>query len=84
MNRMEMQFYNDIHKLVEIQKEILQELKANNHDEYINSLLSRNEELETEIKNLEEAIKDLEQDMEDNYKPVPVAEQVGISESDFI
>ena len=52
--------------------------------EYIETLLSRNEELETEIKNLKDEIKDLEQDMEDNYRPVPVAEQIGISESDFI
>ena len=30
MNKLEMRFYNDFHKLVEIQKEILEELKKLN------------------------------------------------------
>lgn len=37
-----------------------------------------------EIDNLKEKLKDLEQNLKDNYKPIPVAEQYGISDSDFI
>ena len=32
----------------------------------------------------EEELEDLKQDLEDNYKPIPVAEQVGISDRDFL
>lgn len=37
-----------------------------------------------EVNHLEEKIEDIEQDMRDNYRPIPVAEQVGISDRDFI
>lgn len=33
---------------------------------------------------LEKEFEDYKQDIEDNYRPVPVAEQVGISDRDFI
>lgn len=42
------------------------------------------EDLITEIDRLEEKIEDMEQDIQDNYKRVPVAEQVGIRNSDFL
>ncbi len=34
--------------------------------------------------NLQEELEDLKQDLEDNYRPIPVSEQVGISDRDFI
>lgn len=42
------------------------------------------EELVNEIEHLKEELKDLEQNIEDNYRPIPVSEQVGISDRDFI
>lgn len=35
-------------------------------------------------KYLEEEYNDLEEDLQDNYRPIPYAEQVGISNRDFI
>lgn len=42
------------------------------------------EDLISEIDRLEEKYSDLEQDLEDNYRPIPVSEQVGISDKNFI
>lgn len=42
------------------------------------------EDLICEVNHLEEKIEDIEQDMRDNYRPIPVAEQVDISDRDFI
>lgn len=43
---------------------------------YIDTLLARNEELESEVKHLKDEIRDIQQDIEDNFKPIPVSEQV--------
>ena len=51
-------------------------------DDYDESL-SNIENLGNEIETLKEEIKDLKQDMEDNYRPIPYAEQVGVSGRDF-
>lgn len=48
------------------------------------SIISIIEDLISEIDKLEEKYSDLEQDLEDNYRPIPVSEQVGISDRDFI
>lgn len=42
------------------------------------------EELVNTINSLEEKIKHLEQDIEDNYRPISYAEQIGYNERDFI
>lgn len=42
------------------------------------------EDLICEIERLHEQIEDMEQDIKENYKRVPAAEQVGIRNSDFI
>lgn len=42
------------------------------------------EDLLIEIDRLEEKIEDMKRDIEDNYRPIPVAEQYGISDRDFI
>ena len=50
----------------------------------IDDLIRCIEDLDSEVKRLEEKIEDVEQDIEDNYRPIPVSEQVGISDKDFI
>lgn len=52
------------------------EYKVSDLVEYIETLLARNEELESEVKHLEDELKDLEQNLEENYRPIPVREQV--------
>ena len=42
------------------------------------------EEVVSKYENLQEKYNDLEQQIEDNFKPIPVAEQCGISDKDFI
>lgn len=54
-------------KLIEINKE----------------LLSVIEEQKDEIEHLKEKIKDIEQDRDENFRRIPIAEQVGISDKDF-
>lgn len=49
-----------------------------------NDLLEAIDEKEYDILELKEEISRLKQDIEDNYRPIPVAEQVGISDRDFI
>lgn len=41
------------------------------------------EELVGEYENLQDKYNDLEQQIEDNYRPIPAAEQYGISDKDF-
>ncbi len=48
------------------------------------SITSIFEDLISEIDRLEEKYSDLEKDLEDNYRPIPLNEQVGISDRDFI
>lgn len=47
-------------------------------------IISAIEELETDKRILEDKLKELEQDIESNYKRITVAEQVDISDRDFI
>lgn len=55
-------------------------------NEYISfdDLIGCIEDLDSEVEHLKEKYKGLEQDLEDNYRPIPVSEQVGISDKDFI
>ena len=48
------------------------------------NLFSMIEDLLCEIDMLSEKLSDLESDIEDNYRPIPVFEQCGISNRDFI
>lgn len=52
--------------------------------QYIYCLENNLEELTADKEHLEEELKNLKQDLEDNYRPIPVAEQYGISDRDFI
>lgn len=49
-----------------------------------NDLLEAIDEKEYDILELKEEISRLKQDIEDNYKPISIAEQVGISVRDFM
>ena len=59
---------------------------AENIDGYVDeeTMLYIIDDLMCEIDRLQEEIEDMEQDIKDNYRPIPVAEQVGISDGDFI
>ena len=50
----------------------------------VDSFISIIEDLVTEIELLEEKVEDLKEDMEQNYKPISVSEQYGISNKDFV
>jgi len=51
-----------------------------NEDDLIDML----DEIVQEYEHLEEELEDLKQNIEENYRPIPVAEQYGISDKDFI
>lgn len=51
-----------------------------NEDDLIDLL----EEIVSEYEHLQDKYDDLEQQIEENYRPIPVAEQYGISDKDFI
>lgn len=42
------------------------------------------EDLVGKYRTLEEELENTKQDLEDNYRPVPISEQVGISDRDFM
>lgn len=42
------------------------------------------EKLESELHEKEEKLEELERDLQDNWKPISHAEQIGISNKDFI
>lgn len=42
------------------------------------------EDLVGKYRTLKEELENTKQDLEDNYRPVPISEQVGISDRDFI
>lgn len=75
-------------KELKIFKEI--EEKINTSYEIKNNLLPLEnamgivENLLSEINSLNEKLEDLENDVRENYRPIPVAEQYGISDEDFI
>jgi archaellum component FlaC len=50
----------------------------------IAEMLEKIEELDDEIEHLREAYQELENDVKENYRAIPVMEQVGMSERDFI
>lgn len=50
----------------------------------LEEILEKIEEQEDDIEYLKEAYERLEEDIRENYRPIPVMEQVGMSERDFI
>lgn len=83
-----MYYYLLNEKELKIFKEI--EKKTNTSYEIKNNLLPLEnvmgivENLLSEINSLNEKLEDLENDVRENYRPIPVAEQYGISDEDFI
>lgn len=72
-------------------QEVLVNLSGDTLEEYFNKhlvsieeLLSAIDELIYKKEQLECKIRDMEQDIEDNYRPIPLAEQYGVSDRDFI
>ena len=47
-------------------------------------VISLLENLVGKYRTLEEKLENTKQDLEDNYRPVPISEQVGISDRDFM
>ena len=75
-------------KELKIFKEI-EEKKITNYEIENNLLPLENvmgivEDLLSEINSLGEKLEDLENDVRENYRPIPVAEQYDISDEDFI
>ena len=50
----------------------------------LEDLISLIEDLDAEVERLEEIIDEINQDIKDNYRFIPMGEQVGISDRDFI
>lgn len=80
-------------KLKEIEKEISEtfdellefwERKYKKKCEECEILRSDKEELEYEIEILKEKIEIIERDRDDNYRPIPISEQLDISDRDFL
>lgn len=47
-------------------------------------VISLLEDLVGKYRTLEEKLENTKQDLEDNYRPVPISEQVGINDRDFM
>ncbi len=63
---------------------ILSQLYEDKESVSVADILSLLEYQQTVINELEEENRNLKQDMEENYRPIPLAEQYGISDRDFI
>lgn len=49
----------------------------------IEELLGVIEDLDSELESLQEKYDDLKQDMEDNYRPIPIEEQIGTFKGEY-
>lgn len=49
----------------------------------IDDLLTCIENLDSDVEHWKEKYQDLEQDLQENYRPIPYSEQVGVSDKDF-
>ncbi len=49
-----------------------------------NQLIDEYEDLKIELQELKDEYEDLKQDLEENYRPIPVSEQYGVSDKDFV
>lgn len=50
----------------------------------VDDLIAIIEDLDSDLESLQETYEDFKRDVEDNYKPIPYEEQVGISDRDFM
>ena len=63
---------------------ILSQLYEDKESVSVADILSLLEYQQTVINELEEENRNLKQDMEENYRPIPLTEQYGTSDRDFI
>lgn len=75
---------DEFEKIKEVEKKTCTDYELVGDFIPVKSLMSAIEDLLYEIHRYEEKYNDLEADLRDNYRAIPVAEQVGISERDFI
>lgn len=73
-------------ELLELRKDVfgLWEIKYQEKCEECEILRSDKEELEYEIEILKEKIEIIERDRDENYRPIPISEQLDISDRDFL
>lgn len=62
----------------------IKELFRNKDFVSVEDLLGKCEDLKDELDHVIEELEDFKKDVEDNYKPIPVSEQLDISDRDFI
>ena len=80
------------HKLIEPELKTVKKVEEITFGDYrrdgkyvpVEELFSMIEDLLIELDRAEEKYNDLEEQLRENYKPISVAEQYGISERDFI
>lgn len=74
----------DIYVDLRTQNRWIRETFKNQDFASIEELIEKIEDLLDELGETKEKYEDLKRDVEDNYERVPVAKQLGISDSDFI
>ena len=62
----------------------IRELFLNKDFVSVEDLLDKCEDLKDELDHVIEEFEDFKRNVEDNYKPIPVSEQLDISDRDFI
>ena len=80
------------HKLIEPELKTVKKVEEITFGDYrrdgkyvpVEELFSMIEDLLIELDRAEEKYKDLEEQLRENYRPISIAEQYGISERDFI
>ena len=70
--------------LERIKKDIGIEFENINHLILIEDIIYALETLYIEYDRKKEELEDLEADLRDNYQPIPIKEQIGINDTDFI
>ena len=78
LNEKELKIFKDIEEETNTSYEIENNLLP------LENVMGIVEDLLREINSLNEKLEDLENDIRENYRPIPVAEQYGISDEDFI
>ena len=74
----------DIYVDLRTQNRWIQEVFESKDLVSIDELLSKIEDLVFELEAVKEEYRDFKKDVEDNYKYMPIDEQVGVSDRDFI
>lgn len=68
----------------EIEEKTITNYKIENNLLLLENVMGIVEDLLSEINSLNKKLEDLENDVRENYRSIPVAEQYGISDEDFI